>query len=79
MTRTTEQRDKDLRDAINSERRILVQRESIWIGNLRKCRGCEWQGRESECGFGHNDFYCPACGGESLGENLTDSAHSEAI
>ena len=32
----------------------------------RRCTACGWQGNEGQCHFGHNDFYCPACGKESL-------------
>lgn len=36
------------------------------IFNNRKCRECGWEGKEDPDCFGHNDFYCPACGAEAL-------------
>jgi len=32
----------------------------------RKCSECGWEGKESDCQFGHNDFYCPSCCKEAL-------------
>ena len=34
--------------------------------NERTCSGCGWTGKESDCSFGHNDFYCPSCCKEAL-------------
>jgi len=33
-----------------------------------RCFKCGWEGTQSECGFGHDDFYCPVCCVESLKE-----------
>ena len=33
-----------------------------------RCSKCGWEGKQSECGFGHDDFYCPVCCVESLEE-----------
>lgn len=30
------------------------------------CKTCGWSGVQSDCGFGHDDFYCPECGKESI-------------
>ena len=30
------------------------------------CRECGWTGTRGDCGFGHNDFYCPNCCKESI-------------
>lgn len=30
------------------------------------CRSCGWEGKQGDCGFGHNDFYCPHCGKENI-------------
>lgn len=32
------------------------------------CKVCGWTGLRKECGFGHNDFFCPECGMESIRE-----------
>jgi len=31
-----------------------------------RCSKCGWTGTTGECGFGHDDFYCPICRVESL-------------
>ena len=31
-----------------------------------ECSVCGWHGSTLVCSFGHNDFYCPECGKESL-------------
>lgn len=31
-----------------------------------KCRVCGWEGTQGDCGFGHQDFYCPSCGQEAV-------------
>jgi RNA polymerase subunit RPABC4/transcription elongation factor Spt4 len=30
------------------------------------CGICGWRGTQADCSFGHDDFYCPKCGKESL-------------
>jgi len=37
-----------------------------------KCTECGWEGSTKDCSFGHNDFYCPECGKESLEEVKPD-------
>jgi predicted RNA-binding Zn-ribbon protein involved in translation (DUF1610 family) len=46
----------------SSESLNLVLRETTKVS----CSECDWAGTEADCGFGHNDFYCPNCGKESL-------------
>ena len=31
-----------------------------------KCRECGWVDIQGNCKFGHNDFYCPNCGKETI-------------
>jgi len=49
---------------------VLIQeqweREEKERQTTRKCSNCGWEGKESECQFGHNDFYCPSCCQEAL-------------
>jgi hypothetical protein len=45
-----------------------IQELTIKPINIRICKNCGWEGKESECIFGHNDFICPKCGKESLME-----------
>ena len=30
------------------------------------CGNYGWSGTQADCGFGHDDFYCPQCGKEAL-------------
>ena len=32
----------------------------------RTCTVCGWKGTQEECGFGHDDYYCPICLKETL-------------
>lgn len=36
-----------------------------------KC-SCGWTGTLADCGFGHNDYYCPKCGSESIEERIDE-------
>ena len=45
-----------------------IKEITIKPNRIRICKNCEWQGKESECIFGHNDYVCPKCGKEALTE-----------
>ena len=44
-----------------------------------RCTECGWEGQRKDCGFGHNDFYCPLCGKESIKEGSEPREVEEII
>lgn len=40
--------------------------EQGYLGTKVRCIKCGWEGTYRECGFGHDDYYCPVCLVESL-------------
>lgn len=53
------------------------------MGDRVYCTQCLWTGLRSECGFGHDDFYCPSCGKEgyiekTIAQLMLDAMEREA-
>ena len=44
----------------------VVEPSEGYLDTKVRCSKCDWKGTNRECGFGHDDFYCPICLTQSL-------------